>query len=220
MCTAYLVNCTDEKNISYNEVYFKIFNFSHPEKFQSRNKNMAFQGLQGGKGMLKRACSSLMEFMTVVCDGIDYTAQLKKLKCSCVLFLNIKSYAGGTRPWKKGDKHFRKPAMDDSLIEVIGLDNLDQAMLQVGGHGVNLCQCKKVVIKTTRAYPMQIDGEPFMIKPCTITITKDTTKAPMAKMLLKDKSSTQLYRNKELEVWAAIKIQRSFRKSKKRKQIK
>ena len=173
--------------------------------------------MEGGKGVVKRACGDILQFMSIVCDGVDYTERLKKYKCVCVLFLNIKYYAGGTRPWKKGDKNFNRPAMDDSLMEVIGFDHLDQALLQVGGHGVNICQCKTAVLKTTRVFPMQIDGEPFLIRPCTITISKDITKAPMAKMLLKDKSSTQFYRNAEMEEWAATTIQRGFRNTQKRK---
>lgn len=187
--------------------------FSKPEKFQSRNKNLAYQLFQGSKGAIKGACSSAMEFIKVVCDDVDYTTKLKKIGCTCILFLNIKSYAGGTRPWKRNDKNFKRPAMDDGMIEVIGLDNMDQAILQLGGSGVNICQCKKVVITTVRAYPMQIDGEPFLIKPCTITITKDTAKAPMAKLLEKDKKCAQIYKDRELEEWAATTIQRSFRKS-------
>ena len=158
--------------------------------------------------------------MKVVCDDVDYTTKLKKIGSTCILFLNIKSYAGGTRPWKKGDKNFKRPAMDDGMIEVIGLDNMDQAILQLGGSGVNICQCKKVVITTVRAYPMQIDGEPFLIKPCTITITKDTAKAPMAKMLIKDKTCTQIYKDREVEEWAATTIQRGFRKSRKAQKYK
>ena len=180
---------------------------------------MVFQGFQGGKGMIKGACSKFMDYMTVVCDDVDYTEQLKKLNPTCILFLNIKSYAGGTRPWRS-DKSFRTPSMNDGLIEVIGLDNLDQALLQLGGSGINICQCRKVVLKTTRVYPMQIDGEPFMIKPCTITITKDTVKAPMAKMLRRDKHGTQVHRDKELEEWAATTIQKSFRRSRKKKERK
>ena len=67
---------------------------------------------------------------------------------------------------------------------------------------------------------MQIDGEPFLIKPCTITITKDTAKAPMAKMLSRDKHGTQVHRDKELEEWAATTIQKSFRRSRKKKERK
>ena len=158
-----------------------------------------------------------MDYMTVTCDGVDYTKRLKKTKCTCVLFLNIKSYAGGTRPWRKGDRNFQKPDMDDGMIEVIGLDNMDQALLQVGGSGINICQCKSVELKTVRAYPMQIDGEPFLMKPYTIRIENDSTKAPMAKLLRKDNNKTQFYRDEELEEWAATTIQRSFRNSRKKR---
>ena len=188
---------------------------SNPEKFTSRYKNMVFQGLKGGRGILTGACSSLMDYMTVTCDGVDFTKRLKKTKCTCVLFLNIKSYAGGTRPWRKGDRSYQKPAMDDGMIEVIGLDNMDQALLQVGGSGINICQCKSVELRTIRAYPMQIDGEPFLMKPCTIRIENNSTKAPIAKLLRKDNNKTQFYRDKELEEWAATTIQRSFRNSRK-----
>ena len=82
---------------------------------------------------------------------------------------------------------------------------------------LHICQCKSVELKTVRAYPMQIDGEPFLMKPCTIRIENDSSKAPMAKLLRKDNNKTQFYRDEELEEWAATTIQRSFRNSRKKR---
>ena len=98
-----LSNCNCDKNLLHVNlpISFLIFRFSNPDKFRSRTMNYIFQGMQGGKGVLKRACGSLMDFMSVECDGVDHTDRLKRYKISCLLFLNIKSYAGGTRPWKK-----------------------------------------------------------------------------------------------------------------------
>ena len=190
-----------------------IFHSSNPEKFQSRTYNLVFQGIEGGKDLFKCKLGPLMEYIKVVCDGVDYTTHLKKAKAHCILFLNIKSYAGGTRPWKKSTSAFRPAEMNDGWLEVIALDNLDLALLQVGGHGINICQCKEAVIETTRACPMQIDGEPFRLRPSTIKLNKDISKAPMANMLLRDKTKTHLSRDEELEEWAVTTIQKSFRGS-------
>ena len=45
-----------------------------------------------------------MNFVTIVCDGVDYTEKLKQYKANGILILNILSYAGGCRPWSAKTK--------------------------------------------------------------------------------------------------------------------
>ena len=76
---------------------------------------------------------------------------------------------------------------------MVALDNLDLAILNIGGTGKSVCQCRQATIKTTRAVPMQVDGEPCMMQPCTITIKQDQTVAKTARMLVRNKSASCEY---------------------------
>ena len=98
----------------------------------------------------------------------------------------MQSYAGGTKPWnrKNGGQD-----INDGLLEVVAIDNLDLAILHAGGSGASVCQCKTAVIKTSKPVPMQVDGEPCMMQPCTIRISIDASKAEVAKMLVRNKNA-------------------------------
>ncbi|CAM0512119.1 unnamed protein product [Fasciola hepatica] len=43
-------------------------------------------------------------------------------------------------------------------------------MIQVGGHGDHICQCRTVTLTTDKVIPMQMDGEPCRLMPATIQI--------------------------------------------------
>jgi diacylglycerol kinase (ATP) len=40
----------------------------------------------------------------------------------------------------------------------------------MGGHGERLIQCREIKLKTMKAIPMQVDGEPCRLRPSTIVI--------------------------------------------------
>jgi hypothetical protein len=94
---------------------------AHPERFNSRLRNKMFYGQAGGKDLLQRKWKDLCNYITLECDGIDLTQRLKDLKVHSLLFLNIPSYGGGTRPWGGNSPVYETPRTDDRLIEVIGL---------------------------------------------------------------------------------------------------
>ncbi|XP_053678775.1 eye-specific diacylglycerol kinase [Anopheles nili] len=143
---------------------------AHPEKFNSRLRNKMFYGQAGGKDLLKRKWKGLAEFVTLECDGKDLTPKLKEHKVHAIVFLNIPSYGGGTHPWNKSGGQF-EPATDDGMIEVVGLTTYQLPLLQAGGHGTCITQCRSARIVTSKTIPMQVDGEACKLKPSSIELT-------------------------------------------------
>ncbi|GFU58404.1 eye-specific diacylglycerol kinase [Trichonephila clavipes] len=80
-------------------------------------------------------------------------------------------YGGGTKPWgTSGFTQFQPPATDDGMIEVIGLTTYQLPLLQAGGHGSSIAQCKKAKLVTSCTIPVQVDGEPCRLLPSIIQI--------------------------------------------------
>ncbi|XP_021928119.1 eye-specific diacylglycerol kinase [Zootermopsis nevadensis] len=143
---------------------------AHPERFNSRLRNKMFYGQAGGKDLLRRKWKGLAEFVALECDGKDLTPKLKDHKVHAIVFLNIPSYGGGTHPWNRTAGGI-EPATDDGLIEVVGLTTYQLPLLQAGGHGTCITQCKSARIVTTKTIPMQVDGEACKLTPSIITMT-------------------------------------------------
>ncbi|XP_046802788.1 eye-specific diacylglycerol kinase isoform X2 [Lucilia cuprina] len=142
---------------------------AHPERFNSRLRNKMYYGQMGGKDLILRQYRNLSQWVTLECDGTDYTQKLKDAGCHAVLFLNIPSYGGGTHPWNDSFGQ-SKPSIEDGLIEVVGLTTYQLPMLQAGLHGTCICQCRTARIVTTKTIPMQVDGEACRVKPCIIEV--------------------------------------------------
>ncbi|PNF21722.1 Eye-specific diacylglycerol kinase [Cryptotermes secundus] len=143
---------------------------AHPERFNSRLRNKMFYGQAGGKDLLRRKWKGLAEFVTLECDGKDMTPKLKDHKVHAIVFLNIPSYGGGTHPWNRTAGGI-EPATDDGLIEVVGLTTYQLPLLQAGGHGTCITQCRSARIITTKTIPMQVDGEACKLTPSIISMT-------------------------------------------------
>ncbi|XP_034825506.1 eye-specific diacylglycerol kinase isoform X4 [Maniola hyperantus] len=142
---------------------------AHPEKFNSRIRNKLFYGTAGGKDLMQRKWKGLAEFVTMECDGKDFTPVLREHKVHAIVFLNIPSYGGGTHPWNKSGGT-SEPSTEDGLIEVVGLTTYQLPLLQAGGHGTCITQCKTAKIVTTKVIPMQVDGEACRLAPSIITL--------------------------------------------------
>lgn len=127
---------------------------AHPEKFNSRIRNKMFYGQMGGKDLVMRKWKDLSDYVTLECDGQDMTGKLKEHRVHAILFLNIPSYGGGTRPW--GGGMGKEPSTEDGLIEVVGLTTYQLPMLQAGAHGTSIAQCSTAKLVTSKTIPMQV----------------------------------------------------------------
>uniref|UniRef100_A0A8C3DVR7 Diacylglycerol kinase n=1 Tax=Corvus moneduloides TaxID=1196302 RepID=A0A8C3DVR7_CORMO len=139
---------------------------ANPEKFNSRFRNkMFYAGVS--------VCGISEPHRHRPCDGTDLTSKIQDLKPQCLVFLNIPRYCAGTMPWGNPGEHhdFEPQRHDDGCIEVIGFTMTSLAALQVGGHGERLCQCRQVVLTTSKAIPMQVDGEPCKLAASCIHIS-------------------------------------------------
>ncbi|KAG7187964.1 hypothetical protein KM043_013924 [Ampulex compressa] len=145
---------------------------AHPERFNSRLRNKMFYGQMGGKDLVRRKWKDLSEFVTLECDNQDMTPKLKEHRVHAIVFLNIASYGGGTRPWAAGSAAGTKePSTEDGFIEVVGLTTYQLPLLQAGGHGTCIAQCSTAKLVTTRTIPMQVDGEACRLLPSIITLS-------------------------------------------------
>lgn len=158
---------------------------ANPHKFNSRIRNKMFYTQAGGKDLILRKWKTLTEHITIECDGKDITPKLRELKVHSVVFSNIPSYSSGTRPW---NRQFGEQRLDDGLIEVIGLTTYQLPLIQAGGHGHCITQCRTAKIVTRKTIPMQVDGEAVRVNPATIELSL----LNQAKMLAKRKSGSKI----------------------------
>ncbi|XP_037121906.1 diacylglycerol kinase zeta-like isoform X4 [Syngnathus acus] len=163
---------------------------ANPEKFNSRFRNKMFYAGTAFSDFLMGSSKDFSKHIRVVCDGTDLTSKIQELKLQCLVFLNIPRYCAGTTPWGTPSDHhdFEPQRHDDGYIEVIGFTMTSLATLQVGGHGERLNQCREVTLTTTKALPVQVDGEPCRLAPSIINISLRN----QANMFQKTKRRTSL----------------------------
>ncbi|XP_043337044.1 diacylglycerol kinase zeta isoform X5 [Cervus canadensis] len=145
---------------------------ANPEKFNSRFRNKMFYAGTAFSDFLMGSSKDLAKHIRVVCDGTDLTPKIQDLKPQCIVFLNIPRYCAGTMPWGHPGEHhdFEPQRHDDGYLEVIGFTMTSLAALQVGGHGERLTQCREVLLTTSKAIPVQVDGEPCKLAASRIRI--------------------------------------------------
>ncbi|XP_022237167.1 eye-specific diacylglycerol kinase-like [Limulus polyphemus] len=159
---------------------------ARPNRFNSRLRNKMFYGQASGKDLLQRKWKDLCNYVSLECDGQDFTPKLKELRIHAILFLNVPSYGGGTRPWLRPAAGFELQRTDDGLIEVLGLTTYQLPLLQARGHGTCIAQCRHARVITTRTIPMQVDGEPCKLLPSIIELRLRNTANMIAKSKRRD----------------------------------
>ncbi|CAF0989369.1 unnamed protein product [Adineta steineri] len=177
---------------------FHLMREKHPEKFSSRMKNKLWYLEFGTSEALSSTCKNLHEDIDIMCDGVSLDLS-NGPSLEGIALLNIPSIYGGTSLWGEGARHksrktplslHRKDSeystsstsdmtfvlqdVGDKLIEVVGVQSAIHAgsiYAGVRSSAKRLGQCSSVVIRTHKSFPMQIDGEPWLQPPCTISVT-------------------------------------------------
>uniref|UniRef100_A0A5S6QKZ7 Diacylglycerol kinase n=1 Tax=Trichuris muris TaxID=70415 RepID=A0A5S6QKZ7_TRIMR len=175
---------------------FHTMREKYPEKFNSRMKNKLWYLEFATSESFQATCKNLHEFVEINCDGLPLNLATGP-PLEGVAFLNIPSIYGGSNLWGSKPKESRSKRnclrlspsddafstscdlkmtvqdMGDKKIEVVGIQSvisMGQVKAGLRTSARRLAQCSSAVISTRKRFPMQIDGEPWLQQPCTISI--------------------------------------------------
>lgn len=145
----------------------------NPSKFKSRTKNKMKYGLIGMKQSYKEVRTKLELSKLLVCELDGHPLELPS-SAQALIITNLPSYSGGASVWGKSDKDkFSPQSINDTLFEVCTVSGTAHMSRIVGkmSSADRVGQGRALTIRLLEALPVQLDGEPSLQEPCTITIT-------------------------------------------------
>ncbi|KAI7741203.1 hypothetical protein M8C21_026492 [Ambrosia artemisiifolia] len=145
----------------------------NPEKFYNQFMNKVLYAREGARTIMDRTFADYPWQVKVEVDGVDVEVPED---AEGVLVVNIGSYMGGVDLWQNEDDNydnFDPQSMHDKRLEVVSISGTwHLGKLQVGlSRARRLAQGKTIKIQLLAQLPVQIDGEPWMQSPCTLTIS-------------------------------------------------
>ncbi|XP_074320983.1 diacylglycerol kinase 2-like [Silene latifolia] len=152
---------------------FHVNREENPEKYYSQFVNKLRYAREGARDMMDRACADLPWQVWLEVDGKDISIPKD---AEGLIVLNIGSYMGGVDLWQNDCEHddvFTRQSMHDKMLEVVCVSGAwHLGKLQVGlSQARRLAQGKYIRIHISSPFPVQIDGEPFILKPGCLEIS-------------------------------------------------
>ncbi|KAM7475678.1 hypothetical protein LguiB_022921 [Lonicera macranthoides] len=145
----------------------------NPEKFYNQFMNKVLYAREGAKSIMDRTFVDFPWQVRVEVDGVEVEVPED---AEGVLVANIGSYMGGVDLWQNEDEtydNFDPQSMHDKILEVVSISGTwHLGKLQVGlSRARRLAQGQSIKIQLFVQLPVQIDGEPWLQQPCTLTIS-------------------------------------------------
>lgn len=152
---------------------FHVNREENPDKYYSQFVNKLRYAKEGAREIMDRACADLPWQVWLDVDGKDIAIPKD---AEGLIVLNIGSYMGGVDLWQNDSEHddnFNRQSMHDKMLEVVCVSGAWQlGKLQVGlSQARRIAQGSVIRIHNSSAFPVQIDGEPFMLQPGCLEIT-------------------------------------------------
>ncbi|KAK1407343.1 hypothetical protein QVD17_38957 [Tagetes erecta] len=145
----------------------------NPEKFCNQFMNKVLYAREGARTIMDRTFEDYPWQVRVEVDGVDIEVPED---AEGIVVANIGSYMGGVDLWQNEDDNcdnFDPQSMHDRILEVVSISGTwHLGKLQVGlSRAQRLAQGKTIKIQLLAQLPVQVDGEPWMQSPCTLTIS-------------------------------------------------